>query len=88
MRGRPSVLGPATGVASFVTSAAFSDVTDPLEPVSLGANLRVVVQITDGGASGDRMAVAVYDGATLVFASRWNGGPVKKLLGGGRIVVH
>ncbi|HLB62359.1 MAG TPA: hypothetical protein VJN50_06485, partial [Actinomycetota bacterium] len=82
------VTGPGEGIARFVTHAAFADVTDPLAPVSLGSNLRVVVRVSDQGPSGDSIAFAVYRGSTLVFASAWDGGPVKKTLGGGAIVVH
>jgi hypothetical protein len=82
------VTGPGEGIVRFVTHAALADVTDPLEPVSLGSHLRVVVELSDHGASGDRIAISVYRGSTLVFASRWNGGPVQSTLGGGGIVVH
>jgi len=44
--------------------------------------------VSDHGPSGDRIAIAVYRGSTLVFASRWNGGPLQATLGGGGIVVH
>jgi len=82
------VTGPGEGIVRFVTHAALADATDPLEPVFLGSHLRVVVQVSDHGPSGDRIAIAVYRGSTLVFASRWNGGPLQATLGGGGIVVH
>jgi hypothetical protein len=80
-------LGPRAETASFVTHASLSDVTDPLDPVMLGSSLRLVVWMTDGG-SRDRIAVAAYRGGTLIFASGWNGAPVKAALGGGAIVLR
>ena len=82
------VSGPGPRFATFVTYATLTDVSDPLHAVQLEAGLRVVVSVTDRRAPSDQVAIAVYRGDTLVFASRWAGGPSKKNLSGGRILVR
>jgi hypothetical protein len=81
-------LGSGSGVASFGTPATLSNVDDPLAPMPLGGSVRLVVWVTDRGDTGDRIAIAVYRGDALLFASRWDGAPVKKNLAGGGITLR
>ncbi len=79
------------GVADFRSKANLTDVTNPLDPVSLAGNLSLQITMTDLGdpGSNDTIGVTLWDGSKLVFSSEWNGAQtVEQLLGGGNLVVH
>ena len=72
------------------------DITDPLNPISLGGNLAVAVTMTDKGEPGnaDSIGITVNSGdGGLLFSSKWSGtATVEQSLapasGNGNIVVH
>jgi hypothetical protein len=82
------VSGPGRAFARFETTVTLSDVTEPLGPGAVETGLRLVVWVADRSKGSDQIAIAAYRGSALVFASRWNGGPVLRNLGAGRIVIR
>jgi hypothetical protein len=90
--GVPPDLDPATGIATFTSKANLQDVTDPLNPISLGGNLSFQMDLTDMGEPGsnDSIGITVYNASgELLFSSEWNGvQTIEKLLSGGNVVVH
>jgi hypothetical protein len=62
--------------ASYTGKASLQDITDPLNPISLGGNLTLKVDMTDNGEPGntDKLAINVWDNAGgLFYSSNWNG---------------
>ena len=90
--GVPPDNDPDTGIATFTSKANLQDVTDPLNPVSLGGNLSFQMMLTDMGEPGssDSIAITVYaSSGELLFSSEWDGvQTVEKLLCGGNVVIH
>jgi hypothetical protein len=90
----PTPSSTCFGVATFESKANLTDVTNPLAPISLPGNNRLVVSMTDKGEPGsaDTFAVTLYQGqtsSTVWFSSSWTGTrTVEKLLAGGNLVVH
>jgi hypothetical protein len=79
------------GLADLRTKANLTDVTDPLNPISLGGNLSLQVKVTDKGEPGssDTIGITLWQGNTLLFSSEWTGAKtLEMLLGGGNLVVH
>jgi hypothetical protein len=79
------------GLADFRSKANLTDVTDPLNPVSMGGALQLRMTLADRGepGAGDSMGVTLWQGNTLVFSSSWTGAQtVEQLLRGGNLVVH
>jgi hypothetical protein len=93
--GGGSCAGPPSsicfGLADFRSKATLTDVTDPLNPISLGGNLALQMTLTDKGEPGsnDSIGVTLWNGNTLLFSSEWTGSKTdEKTLGGGNLVVH
>jgi hypothetical protein len=77
--------------ANFTSKANLTDITDPANPISLGGNLTLQMQMTDKGEPGssDSIAFALYNGSKLLFSSNWNGTKtIEQTVGGGNLVVH
>ncbi|HSM63821.1 MAG TPA: T9SS type A sorting domain-containing protein, partial [Gillisia sp.] len=78
--------------AEFITKANMVDITDPLNPISLGGNLYLMVNMTDRGEPGtqDEIAISLTDSNNvLLYSSEWNGiSTDQRLLNGGNLVVH
>jgi hypothetical protein len=83
-----SIVSPSPRFATFVTYATLTDVSDPLHPMQLETGLRVVVSVADRRAPTDQIAITVYRGDAVIFASRWVDGPLKRNLSAGRILVR
>ncbi|WP_252851503.1 PKD domain-containing protein [Aeoliella straminimaris] len=82
---------PEVSHAEFIAKANFRDITDPLNPISLGGNLQLIATVTDAGEPGDSDSVAftVWDGGTLLYSSNWSGTlTTEQLLAGGNIQVR
>jgi hypothetical protein len=85
------ITNPSTPVAVFVSKANLKDITDPLNPISLGGNLTLQVNMTDNGEPGhnDKIAISLWEGSVLLYSSNWTGTSTAEiLLGGGNLVVH
>ena len=77
--------------ATFITKSNLKDNTDPLNPVSLGGNLILKVDMTDRGQPGfyDSIAFNLTGGGTLLYSSNWTGIITDEMqLSGGNLVVH
>lgn len=79
-------------LAEFASKANLQEVTDPENPVSLGGNLRLHVDMTDKGNPGfDDMIsfnLTTVDGI-LLYSSNWSGLETEEmLLSGGNVVIH
>jgi hypothetical protein len=84
---------PAARTAIYTGKANLTDITDPLNPISLGGGHTFQMKLTDKGEPGsaDTMGITVYANNTgaLLFSSNWNGtSTVEQLLGGGNLVVR
>lgn len=76
----------------FESRASLRDVTDELNPISLGGNMTLMLSITDNGEPGDADALAITlwdrDGS-LAFSSNWDGSrTIKQTLDGGNLQVR
>jgi hypothetical protein len=77
--------------AEFEAKANLTDVTDPLNPISLGGNLLLQMRMTDNGEPGDTdtISLTLWDGGTLLFSSNWDGSQsVEQLVERGNLQVH
>ncbi|NNE26633.1 MAG: T9SS type A sorting domain-containing protein, partial [Saprospiraceae bacterium] len=78
--------------AEFTSKANLKDVTDPLNPISLGGNLTLKVEMTDRGEPGDEDSIGINltnNSGTLLYSSNWTGTSTDELiLSGGNIVIH
>ncbi|UKM66538.1 HYR domain-containing protein [Flavobacteriaceae bacterium GSB9] len=77
--------------AVFTSKCNYRDITDPLNPISLGGNKIMHVKMTDKGEPGDNdeISFALWDGNELLYASNWTGvNTIKQVLNGGNLVVH
>jgi hypothetical protein len=90
-----SVSGPPSstcfGLADFRSKATLTEVTDPLNPISLGGNLALQITLTDKGEPGssDSIGFTLWNGKTLLFSSQWSGSKTdEKRIDGGNLVVH
>jgi hypothetical protein len=86
-----------SGTAAFYSKANLQDVTDPLNPISLGGNLSLELKVIDGdpvgnkkGAMPDRIGIALWTSSgQLLFSSNWSGvTTVEQELAGGNVVVR
>src|SRR5574341_364776 len=62
-------------MANFISKANLRDITDPNNPIGLGGNLTLQMQMTDKGEPGlsDTISFALWDGNKLLFSSNWDG---------------
>jgi hypothetical protein len=81
--------------ASIATKANLSEITDPLNPISLGGNLDlslIAFESTATTGAQDQIAIQVTSGTTsttLIFASNWvSSSNAMQTLGGGKIQVR
>ena len=85
------VVNADSGEATFVSKANLTDITDPLNPISLGGNLSLEMQVTDRGEPGlnDSIGVSLWDRNALLFSSNWDGTrTAEQTLAGGNLKVH
>jgi hypothetical protein len=79
------------GIADLRAKANLTNVTDPLNPISLGGNLSLQVTLTDKGEPGsaDSIGVTLWNGSQLLFSSEWRGSKtVEGFFNGGNAVIH
>ncbi len=78
--------------AQFLSKANLTDVTDPLNTISLGGNLDLRVDLADNGEPGsaDSIAVTLFSGTnSLLFSSNWAVSKTNPLvLTGGNIQIN
>jgi len=77
--------------ADVRATAELIDVTNPLQPMTVGTGLTLQMTATDRGSPGnsDSLGITLWDGSTLVHSSDWNGTRTQEItLGGGNLVVH
>jgi len=77
--------------AELESKANLTDVTDPLNPISLGGNLLLQLRMTDNGEPGenDTISFTLWDGGTLLFSSNWDGAQsVEEAVARGNLQVH
>ena len=93
--GGASCAGPPSatcfGLADFRAKSTLTDITDPLNPISLGGNLTLQITLTDKGEPGsdDTIGITLWSGSKLLFSSEWTGAKTdEKTIGGGNLVVH
>jgi hypothetical protein len=82
---------PAIAFAEFAAKANLRDITDPLNPISLGGNLQLIATVTDAGEPGtlDMVGFTVWDGSSLLYSSNWSGTITnEQLIAGGNIQVR
>ncbi len=83
---------PLVKAAVFTGKASMTDITDPLNPIALGGNNTLQLELTDKGEPGntDTMGITVWnDAGGVLFSSRWDGTrTIEQLLGGGNLVVR
>ncbi|MCA9259884.1 MAG: hypothetical protein KDA61_11820, partial [Planctomycetales bacterium] len=82
---------PEVRHAEFIAKANLRDVTDPLNPISLGGNLQLIASVTDAGEPGvnDLVSFTVWDGPVLLYSSHWTGvESIEQLIDGGNIQVR
>jgi hypothetical protein len=79
---------------TFSGKANSTDITNPNQPLSLGGNMSIQINMTDYGEPGssDTVAVTVYDtsnGNALYYSNNWSGSQtIEQVLSGGNLVVH
>jgi hypothetical protein len=86
-----TISGTTLNKATLLAKANLIDVTNPLNPVSIGKNYTLQVNMTDNGEPGtnDTIGIALWNGNTLLFSSNWTGGTtVPQKLSAGDLVVH
>ena len=79
------------GYGSFIAKANIQDITDPLNPISIEGDDSLTISFHDNGTPGtnDTIAISVYKGGILRFASDWDGtATVEQNLDGGDLVAH
>ena len=82
---------PSTGTASWTGKANLTDISDPLNPISLGGALTFQITLTDNGEPGnnDKIGFQLMNGSTLLYSSDWNGvKTIEQVLGGGNLQVR
>ncbi|MEH6538404.1 MAG: HYR domain-containing protein [Psychroserpens sp.] len=87
-----NIADPDAKFGEFITKANLKDITDPLNPISLGGNLTLKVEMTDRGEPGidDSIGINLTNNSnTLLYSSNWLGFSTEEmLLSGGNLVVH
>ena len=84
-------LDPYIDRGVFTSKANLRDISDPNNEISLGGNLLLEMSVTDRGEPGryDSLAISVWRGEELFYASRWNGTQsIEQLLDGGNLQVR
>jgi hypothetical protein len=79
--------------AVYTGKANLTDITDPLNPISLGGGHSFQMKLTDKGEAGmtDTIGITLYanGNGSLLFSSNWDGTKtVEQSLGGGNVVVR
>jgi len=85
------VVDPLTNEATFVSKANLTDITDPVNPLSVSGNLTLIVTLTDGGDPGtsDSIGFTLWKSNELWFSSDWTGAQtLEQVLTGGNLMVH
>jgi hypothetical protein len=86
-----SQLSVSGNKATFNGKANMTDITNPLNPVSLGGNLVLQLDMSDNGepGSGDTIGLTVYNGdGGLMFSNSWSGTKsLEQTLNGGNLSV-
>jgi hypothetical protein len=82
--------GTSTGTGQFNSKANLTDITNPLNPITIAGNLLLQTTVNDAGepGSGDKIAITLWNGSTLLFTSNWSGAPpktIEQLLAGGNL---
>ncbi|PWA07591.1 hypothetical protein DB891_14670 [Flavobacterium laiguense] len=86
-----SSLSVSGSSGNFVTKANMKDITDPLNPVTIGGNSDLYVNMYDGSTGGqlDEISILYQSGSTIIYSSHWNGtATVRRLLDGGNVQVR
>jgi hypothetical protein len=80
------------GTALFASKANLTDITNPLNPIALGGNLSLEMQLNDVGEPGssDTIGFTLWSATnSLLFSNNWVGGKtVQQVLGGGNLQVR
>ncbi len=84
---------PLVKAATYSGKANITDITDPLNPISLGGGHSFQMKLTDKGEPGstDTISLTLYgnNNGALLFSSNWNGtSTIEQLLGGGNLLVR
>ncbi len=84
---------PLARTAVFTSKANITDITAPLNPISLGGGHSFQMRLSDKGEPGstDTIAITLYANGTgaLLFSSNWNGtNTMEQLLNGGNLQVR
>lgn len=87
-----NIFDPNNKLAEFATKATLKDITDPLNPISFGGNLRLHIDMTDRGEPGGDDSISfnlTTANGVLLYSSDWNGIETLEMnLSGGNIVIH
>jgi len=86
-----NVANASAKVATFITKCNLTDITDPLNVISLGGNLTLKVDMTDKGEPGtyDMIGFNLSDGGTLLYSSNWTGTKTTQIqLASGNVLIH
>ncbi len=85
-----SSMGIDGSQANFTSKANIIDITDPLNPITVGGNATLQMWMTDTGETTDTFAIQVLDkDGNMWFTSNWDGArTVEQPLGGGNLTVH
>ncbi len=87
-----SSLGVAGTAANFSSKATITDITDPLNPISVDGNAMLQLRMTDNGEprTSDTLGIQVLNkSGGMWFSSNWTGTKTsEQLLGGGNLSVH
>ncbi|CAA9379182.1 MAG: T1SS secreted agglutinin RTX [uncultured Pyrinomonadaceae bacterium] len=84
---------PLARTATFTSKANLTDITDPLNPISLGGGHSFQMKLTDRGEPGstDTIGITLYANGTgaLLFSSNWSGTQtIEQILAGGNLQVR
>jgi len=79
-------------LAEFATKANLTDITDPLNPINLGGNHLLRIDMTDRGEPGIDDSIGINlttSNGILLYSSNWSGIATEEMvLSGGNLVVH
>ena len=83
---------PKSGAAELIAKANISDVTEPLNPISIEGNATLQVRMKDNGEPGstDLIGFTLWSSdGSLLFSSNWDGiQTIQQVLDGGNLQVH
>ena len=81
-----------SGKNALITAKAnLNEITNPGSPILMGSNLKLQVRMTDNGDNpgGDKIAISLWNGSSLLFSSSWNGLlTTQTQLGDGNLIIH